>query len=244
MKEPPRIAGVAGRLGRYLAFGVPELDARFGAGGLSAGGVHEIAAADHRATPAAWGFLLALASLLLRTENGALLWAEAPHAPAPFGPLHAPMLACFALDPARVLFARPASGNDLQWTLEEALRSRALALVIGARPPRLSFLASRRLKLAAAESDTPLLLFRAHDDEAPAAAHSRWRVSPRQARRDAFGFLAAPRWEVSLERGLGACPGRWIMEWDRHACGLRLSSPLAAGAAADARAAGRTVRAA
>ena len=84
-----RIAGIETRhvktVGDKFSFGVGELDAHFGAKGCPFGALHEVTAADHRATPAAWGFLLAVTHRIATARCGPILWPFPRAAKSPFG---------------------------------------------------------------------------------------------------------------------------------------------------------------
>ncbi|TXS89483.1 translesion DNA synthesis-associated protein ImuA [Parahaliea maris] len=79
----------------------------------------------------------------------------------PFTP-YAPLLAARGVDTGQVLLVHPKSREDLLWSTEQALRSTTCSAVfswLGAADYRYSEL--RKLQLAAADSDTLAVLFRA-----------------------------------------------------------------------------------
>ena len=203
-------------------------------GGLACA-LHEIAAADHRSTPAALGFLLALSAIAQRAK-GTLLWPSVKTMNA-FGTPYASGLRFFGLDPARVLFVRCAQARECLWAMEEGLRLGGIVAVIGTRPKPMDLTASRRLQLAAEQANTPVFLLRTYNDSAPSAAVTRWRVSPAPSARDEFGFYKNARFRVALEYARGGKTGEWVMEWDHDALSLRLSSALGDRAAGEDRAA-------
>ncbi|MBU6445646.1 MAG: ImuA protein [Alphaproteobacteria bacterium] len=209
--------------------GPEEMAAALPGGGLALGALHEVTGVDYRATPAAWGFLLALAVQLLRARGGSLVWPWVEGAAQDFGAPYAPGLHAFGLDPARLLFVRCRKGSEALWVMEEALRHGAT--VIGARPFHASLTISRRLQLAAEQAGAPVLLLRRHDDHQVSAAVTRWRVAPAPAARDRFGFFAGPRWRVALEQARGGRTGEWVVEWNDETHGLRLPAVLGGGKA-------------
>ena len=73
-----------------------------------------------------------------------MLWASLGE-----GDLYPPGLAGFGLDPAAMILLSAPSPAELLWAMEEALRSPALAGVVG-EVDRLDLTAGRRLQLAAA----------------------------------------------------------------------------------------------
>lgn len=102
---------------------------------LAQGRVHE-ASGPARRSFAAW--------LAART-SGAILWI-APSWGAEA--LNADGLSSW-LDPARLIFVSPKRGEDLLWTMEEALRSGAVALSVADLPALPSLTQVRRMHLAA-----------------------------------------------------------------------------------------------
>jgi protein ImuA len=150
-----------------LTFGVPAIDTVLG-GGLAGGALHEIAAARESELPAATGFALALttrapslpspASARSRASSDALcggglgwgLWIAEDLSLAENGALYGPGLAQAGIAPERLITVAAARGHDVLWAMEEALRCRAVAVVIGElRAPAIDQVASRRLSLAA-----------------------------------------------------------------------------------------------
>jgi protein ImuA len=203
-----------------VSTGIAGIDACL-RGGLALGALHEIAAADFRAIPGAWGFLLALMARVER--QGVVVW---PLVSGAFGIPYARGLKSFGLDPRDFLIVRCRREHDAAWTMEEALRI-GVGAVVGARPRDMDLTASRRLQLAAQHSGTPVFLLRAHDDRQPSAAVSRWRVAAMPGARDRFGLFGEPRWRVALEYAKGGHPGEWVVEWNHAALRLRLPAVLA-----------------
>jgi protein ImuA len=203
-----------------VSTGNAGIDACLG-GGLALDALHEIAAADFRAIPGAWGFLLALMTCIERKD--VVVW---PLVSGAFGIPYAPGLKSFGLDPRRFLIVRCRRERDAAWAMEEALRIGAGA-VIGMRTRDMDLTASRRLQLAAQHSGTPIFLLRAHDDHEPSAAVSRWRVAAMPGARDRFGLFGEPRWRVALDYAKGGRCGEWVVEWNHAALHLRLPAVLA-----------------
>ncbi|MGC8535934.1 MAG: ImuA family protein [Rhizomicrobium sp.] len=187
-------------------------------GGLVRGALHEVAAAEHAATPAAIGFLLALVTIA--AGNQPQVWVLPRH--SDFGLPYGPGLKAFGIDPGAIFFLRCANTQEQLWALEEVLRAGAVGAVIGTRPIGLDLTASRRLQLAAEAGATPLFLLRAPQDHEASAAVTRWRVQSHRAANDSLGFLAAPRFAVALERVRAGKPGAWVVEWDHATLCLRL----------------------
>jgi len=232
-------AGAGGRAAdaiaqKAISLGHGGLDAALPGGGLKQGALHEVAAAEYRDMGAATGFLAALAARCQRIagNEAPLLWCQLAAPPFDMGPLYAPGLAGFGLDPARLILASPARPVELLWVLEEALRAGALCGVVGeidGRSATLDLTATRRLQLAAEETGTPVLLFTGHRREGEggtSAASTRWVVGPapgvedvaEDMGRDFFsagfpGLVGSPRWHVRLQRVKGGSPGSWLLRW-------------------------------
>jgi protein ImuA len=209
-----------------IGTGIDTIDACLPGGGLALGALHEIAPADFRAIPSASGFLLALASRALCAHSGVLVWPLTPDQRGAFGGPYARGLKSFGLDPGRILIVRCTQARDAAWSMEEALRIGAAA-VIGARGRGADLTVSRRFQLAAQHSGTPIFLLRSHDDFRQSAAVTRWRVAALPSARDRFGLLAGPRWHVALDYARGGRLGEWVVEWNHAALCLRLPSLLA-----------------
>jgi protein ImuA len=233
-RQIAKAARFSARIDKAAPFGIEEIDSSLG-GGVALGALHEIASADHRSSPSALGFLLALTNIVRRSK-GALLWPLVKNARA-FGSPYAPGLKFFGLNPDRVVFVRCTKDRDSLWAMEEGLRLGGIAAVIGARARSMDLTASRRLQLAAEQANTPVLLLRSYNDHAQSAAVTRWRVSPAPSSHDEFDFYKNARFRIALEYARGGKTGEWVLEWDHDALLLRLSSALGDRAAGENRAA-------
>lgn len=187
-------AGPRGRVA--LGAHATQLDAVLG-GGLARGALHEVVPAGAPDRAAATGFTLTLALRFAAAAplgRRALVWITEDFAAAESGALYGPGLAAFGLDPARLILVHAPQGQQALWAMEEALKCRALAAVVGelwdARACDLT--ASRRLALAARASGVPGLLLQARAPPASAGA-TRFAVA-------AASGLPSPLWE-----GVGGC---------------------------------------
>jgi len=207
-----------------LPFELAALDAALPEAGLTAG-LHEIGAA-----PGAAGALLGFAAALAgrAAHRGPVLWVGA-------APPYGPGLAGFGLAPDRLLLARVVQAKTVPWVMEEGLKSRALAAVVGEVAAPLDLAAARRLQLAAAAAGGFALLLCAEPGSAAGAgvAVTRWRVdaapSLPTASAQLLPALGAPRWAISLLHGRqGARPGHWIVEWEHGAKRFALAGAMAA----------------
>ncbi len=216
----PRLEGLSAGT-RVFSFGLPALDTHLPQSGLVAGALHEIAPQAPGDTPAAFGFLAGLLTLLPPDRPVLLVGGIADH-----GRVCGHGLQNFGVDPARLILVETKNDKQALWAFEEALRSRIPAAVAG-MIDKLALKMSQRLHLAAGDAGLPLLLLRpAKADEASAAA-TRWRVGSAEAARDRFGLIAGSRWEVSLERCRNGRSGEWLVEFDHGAHRFSLAAPLA-----------------
>jgi len=213
--------------GSHLPLGLFEVDQHLPGAGLACGALHEISAATYGDTPSAFGFAVALAALARRLRTGPALLVSPRRSFADFGQPYGHGLCQLGLDPGNVILVETRGDKDALWAMEEALRSKAAALVVGVAGSDQNLTSSRRLSLAAAASDMPLVLLRAHRAIGASAAQTRWRIAPAPAAKDRFGALALPRWRVALERCRNGRTGQWQLEWDHAACRFRLAEELA-----------------
>lgn len=221
-----------------LPFGVAAIDGHLPGGGLALACLHEVAArgpeAEHDAAAS-----LFVAGVAARLE-GVVLWViEQPD-------LFAPGLAAAGLHPDRLIIAEAgralggsaAAGRSVLLVMEEGLRHRGLAAVVGEVHGRFSLTASRRLQLAAEAGgvtgfvlrrvplsrapgmEVPLGRMPRDDDPAlaePIAAATRWRISalpstPPVPHAPEVPGLGRARWRVELLRCRSGAPSTWITE--------------------------------
>jgi protein ImuA len=196
------IEGEGQRRRPLLPFGLAELDERL-AGGLRLDALHEVAGEG-----CGWGddaaAVLFMAGIAARTK-GPILWAVRSR------DLFAPGLYQAGLDPSRVLYAEARDDAELLALMEEGLRHRGLAAVIG-EAKRVGMASTRRLQLAAEGGSTvALLLKRAARQggdplELPSAAVTRWRVSSAPSVPVPWEGLGRGCWRVQCVRQRGGEP--------------------------------------
>ena len=144
-------------------------------------------------------FALALAGRL----DGAVLWIHDISTPEM---LYAPGIAAF-LDPARLLLAQPKGPLSILQTMEEALRSGAVALVIAELCEAPGLTESRRLQLAAGTGGGRGVCLIPESKLRSNAAETRWSCNPLPG-----GGNVRQHWEiVKNKRGR---LGRWRVTWD------------------------------
>ncbi|HEX2724885.1 MAG TPA: damage-inducible mutagenesis protein [Beijerinckiaceae bacterium] len=200
-----RLASSRRRSG-VLPFGVAQIDRRLPGGGLCLGALHEVA----QAGPAhAYGALatLFIAGVAARLK-GPVLWCLSSR------DLFAPGLAAAGLHPDRVIYAETGKDADVLPVMEEGLRHRGLAAVVG-EVARTGLKSTRRLHLAAEKSGCTALLLQRWGEAAAnrgSAAVTRWRIAPQPSREHPVPGLGRARWRLELVRVRGGEPASWIVE--------------------------------
>jgi len=240
-----RATGLGCECSAPLDLGIAVIDAALG-GGLACGALHEIAAVRETEAPAATRFALAVTARSAkksrrfldqqaffrhgRNESGphrgklssgerAVLWIAEDLSLCENGVLYGPGLDEADLAPEQLITVAAARARDVLWAMEEALRCRAVGVVIGEiRARGIDQVATRRLSLAAASGDTLGLLLRTAPDDEPSAFATRWIIGA------APSFLLSPserghgigppRLAVRLVRNRRGHLGAWIVEWN------------------------------
>jgi protein ImuA len=214
-----------------LPFGLAAIDRLLPGGGLARGALHEVSGIgpdeEDGAIPAAF-----IAGICARLDPAKpVLWCQAGAAD-----MYGPGLAACGLAPERLILARPRNAVELLWAMEEGLRTRALAAVVG-EVAELPGPASRRLQLAAETSGvTAFALCRVRVAQemarAPNAAVTRWNVAPLPSLAPSGEpGLGRPRWRLELWRARGAAPADWIVEACDATGHVALSAALGDGMA-------------
>jgi hypothetical protein len=200
-------------LRRHVPTRLGALDRRLGGGGLPAGALTALVTPG-RAAELAWTCAVLIAAAIVRAAapplGGEAVLVETGSRAQREDALYPPGVAELGLGFERTLFVRPARARDGPWALEEALRSPAVAVAIGAlRRPAAPEV--RRLELAV-EAGGGVGLVLAREAEMGALAHAPvvLRVRPRAAtdREDApisFGV------EVVRSKGTWVEAGREIV---------------------------------
>lgn len=111
------------------------------------------------------------------------------------------------IDPARLIFVQPRRPDDMLWTMEETLRSGAVALAVADLPGLPGLTQVRRMHLAAETGMTtgqyaPLGLLLTPGVGGAAGVETRWHLSPAHA--------AGPEtWRLERLRARAAPPQGW-----------------------------------
>jgi len=215
-----RIAASGGptgaRGGGWLASGHAEFDAAMG-GGLAAGRVHEMFAADplDAASAAAFAALLALRG----GDPAPLLWLRTADAARRCGCLHAPGIAELGGDPDRLLLIEAGDAKALLAAANDAARCPGSAAVVvesWGQLPALDLTAGRRLALGARDAGVTLLLLRLAAEPTPSVAETRWRIAAAPSRELEANAPGAPAFDLELLRWrAGPAGARWRLEWNR-----------------------------
>ncbi|MFW2350700.1 hypothetical protein [Qipengyuania sp.] len=117
---------------------------------------------------------------------------------------------------SRVIHVLAEKAEDALFALEEGLRCRDLAFVVGeiaGNPRALDFTASRRLTLASEQHGVPLFLVRLDAMRDLSSARMRWEVAslPSPAPRWNAQAPGPPRWRAELFRARAHAPGEWTL---------------------------------
>jgi len=116
----------------------------------------------------------------------------------------------------RVIHVLAEKAEDALFALEEGLRCRDLAFVLGeiaGNPKALDFTASRRLTLASERHGVPLFLVRLDAARDLSSARMRWEVAlaPSPAPHWNQRAPGTPRWRAELFRARAHAPGEWVL---------------------------------
>lgn len=189
-----------------LPFGVADIDSALPLGGLARGALHEVMGSPELADEAA--ATVFLAGILARTQ-GTVFWCLR------WRDLFAPALSLAGLHPDRVVYVEAGSDTNVLIAMEECLRHRGLAAVVG-ELVKATTTATKRLQLAAEKSLVTAFLFRrAVPRDAVlegSAAVTRWRVLAAPSTPLGVPAIGRPHWDLRLERVRGGEPHHWTVE--------------------------------
>ncbi|MFN4142715.1 ImuA family protein [Aestuariivirga sp.] len=198
--------------------GLDPIDRHLPAQGLQRSGLHDVSPRAHGDQPAAMGFALALALRRLADpeERRPLLWCRLAAHEREHGRLYGHGLARLGLPRHRFVTATLRKPASLLWTMEEALKSGAVAAVIGdADAAHADLTVTRRLSLAAKAGKCAAILTFARAEPAATASHTRWTAGtvPSVSPPHDAQAPGLPCWSIELTRVRGGRPGAWILEW-------------------------------
>lgn len=165
---------------------------------LAPGRVHEFCGPARRT----------LAALLMGATDGPVIWVHPDWQAERLMPDGLRQMA----DPGRLVLAAARRPEDLLWTMEEALRSGAAALVVADLTAAPGLTPVRRLQLAAEAgaaarllAQAPLGVMLTPAEGGAQGVESRWRLDP----------AADGGWRLALLRARMAPPGTWALRPDR-----------------------------
>jgi protein ImuA len=182
--------------------------------GLDEGARHaEVFAAAGEGSGAALALALALDAAVVGEERP-FLWVQDAAALRLGGrPYHPGLPAALRY---RLIHVAAKSPEDALFALEEGLRCRDLAFVLGevaGNPRALDFTASRRLSLAAEKHGTPLWLVRLDARRDLSSARMRWQAGAAPSAPPRWNGEApgTPAWQAELFRARNHPPGEWLL---------------------------------
>lgn len=211
-----------------ISLGIPEMDAALPWNGLPLARLHQFNGGEDGFPGPLLAFTARLSGLLCTRTGGPALWVVAANSTD--DQLHGPGLAQAGLPPERLVMVRVNDEADILWSMEEALRCSAVAVVIG-QVRRIDQTAGRRLQLAAEQGGVTALLlpstrgagWRDTASLAATTATTRWRIDSAPS---APLPWATARWTVTLERCPGGTLRSWLVELNDETGDLALVSAL------------------
>lgn len=207
----PLAAFARPRVPRHLAEGKALPRWRPGLGGAPLHG--EIFAPAGESSGAALALAMALDRGGAETDRG-WLWVQDARAIKLGGRPYQPGLPAALRH--RLVHVAAETPEDALFALEEGLRCRDLAFVIGeiaGNPKALNFTAARRLSLAVERHGVPLWLVRLGAAHELSSARQRWEVRAAASAAPRWNPAApgAPAWQAELFRARAHPPGKWIL---------------------------------
>jgi protein ImuA len=174
----------------------------------------EVFASGRETSGAAVALALAADAVAEMDDTRALLWVQDRAALKLGGRPYRPGLPRAWRN--RVIHVIAEKAEDALFAIEEGLRCRDLATVVGeiaGNPKALDFTASRRLTLAAERHGVPLWLVRLDAARDLSSARMRWdvRAAPSQHPRWNAAAPGAPAWRAELFRARAHPPGEWVL---------------------------------
>jgi len=126
------------------------------------------------------------------------------------------------VNPARFIFVDALRAEDVLWSLEEALRSGAVPLVVGDLPGLPGLTQVRRMHLAAETGGKtgphlPLGLILTPDQGGAQGVETRWRLT-------AEHHKSPNQWELTRLRARTAPEARWTLHRPKHDQDVRIKS--------------------
>ncbi len=169
--------------------------------------VHEFITTNREQSAATAAFIAGLLAKLTQ-QSGATIYISASRSIFPIA------LQSFALNPSQFIFIDLQKEKDVIWVMEEALKCKGLAGVVG-ELQELNFTESRRLQLAVEKSGVTGFIIRKNPRKlVTTACISRWQINPLPGITvDDLPGIGFPRWNVELLKIRNGRPGSWQIEW-------------------------------
>ena len=168
--------------------------------------VHEFVSESAEGLAATSGFISGILSTLMN-DGGIVAWIS------PGISIFPPALKQFGISPERVIFIEVRNERDALWTIEEALKCKALTGVVG-ELNNISFNASRRVQLSVEDShSTGFILKNGLKNNGTTACVSRWKIIQLPAQTRDLPGVGFPAWRVELIRVRNGKPGIWNVAW-------------------------------
>jgi protein ImuA len=192
---------------QQLYTGLGSIERAFPGHTFPIGAVHEFLSLAQEDAAATNGFIAGLLSSFMKSQ-GVCLWISTKRT------LFPPALKLFGIEPERIIFVDLIREKEALWAIEEALKCKALAAVVG-ELSEISFTASRRLQLAVEQSRVTGFIHRYNPkSEHALATVSRWKITPMASiMEDDMPGIGFPRWNVRLLKVRNGKPGTWLIEW-------------------------------
>jgi protein ImuA len=202
--------------------------------GLAQSGVHELAETCFGDMPALTGLALAARAEGGRANRaGAVFWVTEARPGLEHGCVPDNALRAFSAHHTPRLVVRPGKLSDALWTIEEAIASSAVSLIV-AEISGADFTTTRRLALASGRHGVPVILLMPYGRQGATAAEARWRIASRPSAPNRYDPRApgAPRWHATLERSRSAphlAGHSFDLEWNNETLSLTVVSGLVTG---------------
>lgn len=175
------------------------------------GAMHEFLSTEPENAAATGGFIAGLLQTLM-LQDGTCLWISQSRVVFP------PALKAFGIEPDHVIFIDVNRERDVLWVMEEALKCKGLAAVVG-ELREINFTQSRRLQLVVEKSGvTGFILRKDANKLSTTACTARWKISPlASVSEEGLPGLGFPRWNVELLKVRNGNTGQWKVQWSAGA---------------------------
>lgn len=197
----PPVSGAADSVG------LGPIEAAFPNAVFPTGAIHEFLSTEPEQAAANGGFISGILNNLMQ-HGGLCLWISMRRTVFP------PSLKIFGVEPDQLIFIDLKRERDVLWAMEEALKCKGLAAVIG-ELGEINFTQTRRLQLAAEQSRVTGFVLRSDAKKLSATACvARWNISHLPSElEDGMPGVGFPRWNVELLKVRNGNPGSWKVEW-------------------------------